>query len=344
MVRKNFRTSGALCLLVALLLSSSVHTAEATTTASTTQVSDAPAVVQSTGPGITIETIPGTDIAIGDFVVGPGRVEVSVRPGETVYRDITVTNRISAGRIFDLVVEDMSGGVSSDQAVVLLGDQKGPYSLRDYISFPKESITLGLGERARIPVAITMPPNAEPGGYYGGVLVSTTETNDGEDGGMARSPIIARVGTLFFITVPGPTTIDASLTEFDTLSGRHIFTEGPIAFGITHENKGSVHVNPSGEMRIFNTFNREVGYVEIDPWFILPQSIRTRELTWNNELLLGRYRAEVTIKRGYGDFVDTKSVVFWVIPWQVLVAVFSVLFVFFLLVRLFFSRFELKRK
>jgi hypothetical protein len=97
-------------------------------------------------------------------------------------------------------------------------------------------------------------------------------------------------------------------------------------------------------MRIFNTFNREVGYVEIDPWFILPQSIRTRELTWNNELLLGRYRAEVTVKRGYGDFVDTKSVVFWVIPWQVLVAVFSVLFVFFLLVRLFFSRFELKRK
>jgi hypothetical protein len=330
---------------IALIFTGFAYTAFATTTASTT----AETVTETTplavsGPQITIETIPGTDIAIGDFVVGPGRVEVSVRPGETVYRDITVTNRISAGRTFDLVVEDMSGSASGDEAVVLLGDQKGPYSLRDYISFPQESITLGLGERARVPVAITMPPNAEPGGYYGGVLVSTSESDVNPSDGLARSPIIARVGTLFFITVPGPTTMLSELTNFDTLSGRHLFTEGPISFGVTYENKGSVHTNPSGELRIYNTFNREVGYVEIDPWFVLPQSIRTREIIWNTEMLLGRYRAEVSIKRGYSDEVDTKSVVFWVLPWQVIGAAFAGLFVFFLLIRLFFSRFELKRK
>ena len=32
---------------------------------------------------------------------------------------------------------------------------------------------LELGERARIPVTITVPADAEPGGHYGSVFIST---------------------------------------------------------------------------------------------------------------------------------------------------------------------------
>ena len=53
--------------------------------------------------------------------------------------EISVANRISDGRIFDLTVEDMAGSDDPTQSVVLLGDARGPYTIKDYISFPEDS-------------------------------------------------------------------------------------------------------------------------------------------------------------------------------------------------------------
>ncbi len=316
--------------------------ADATTTEATS--SEVPAPVAEVGPQIKREQIPGTDIQIGDFVVGPGRIEVTVKPGESVTREVTVTNRIDDGRAFEFTVEDMSGSADGTEAAVLLGDQNGPYSLKDYVRLPVGQVTLGLGERARIPVTITMPPNAEPGGYYGAVLVSTVQEGDNEADSIARSPIVARIGTLFFITVPGEVERGAELVSFSTLNDQTFFSKGPVTFAITHENTGSVHLNPYGEIRIKNMLGAEVGYVEIDPWFVLPKSLRSREVTWNSEFLLGRYSVELSVNRGYDDIVDTKIIHIWVIPWMLVAAVFGGLFFLFLITRLFFSRFELKRK
>ncbi len=295
-------------------------------------------------PGITKEQIPGTDVQLGDFVVGPGRVELEIKPGETVVREITVTNRIADDRLFALAVEDMSGSASGDQAAVLLGDQDGPYSLKNYFTLPSTEIALNLGERARVPVSITMPVNAEPGGYYGAVVVSTVSDKGGAAKGLAQSPIIARVGTLFFITVPGETKKESNFIDFNTINNDWWFDKGPINFILAHENTGSVHLNAYGEIRINNIFGDEVGYVELDPWFVLPGSLRTREVTWNSEFLLGRYTVTAHINRGYDDIVDTKTIHLWVVPWQVLATIFGVLFIVIFTVRLFFSKFELKRK
>ncbi len=300
-------------------------------------------VAAPTSP-ITREQIPGSDIQLGDFVVGPGKAEVIVKPGETVYKEITVTNRIDSNRSFQFHIEDMSGSADGKDAVVLLGDQDGPYSLKDYVSVPESVITLGLGERARIPVKITMPPNAEPGGYYGAVLVSTIQTNPDDGSSIAQSPIVARIGTLFFITVPGEAERDSSLVSFSTVNNQWWFTKGPIPLGLTYENKGSIHLNPYGEVRVTNMLGNEVGYVELDPWFILPKSIRTRDITWESEFLLGRYSITASINRGYDNHIDTKTIHIWVVPWQLLATVFGVLFVIIFLFRWFFNKFEFKRK
>lgn len=320
---------------------------EAATT--TTDTSTTPTAVPTFNsdylhPDITLEAIPGGNVAVGDFVVGPGRVEVVVAPGQTVTRDITVTNRISSDRQFELLVEDMSGTADGSNAVVLLGDQEGPYSMRDYVSFPQDKITLDLGERAKIPVTISMPPNAEPGGYYGGILVTTVQDDGVDEGQVARSPIVARIGTLFFISVPGETEIAGELIDFSTAGDKWWYTEGPVDLSMTFENTGSIHLNPYGEIRVTNMFGAEVGFVELEPWFVLPKSLRLREVTWDSELLLGRYTLTANINRGYNDIIDTKKVHIWVVPWKFLLAVFGTLFVVFFVIRLFFRTFELKRK
>ncbi len=301
-------------------------------------------VAPAPAPWFRVEQLTGGSFDVGDFVVGPGRTEVEVRPGESVVVEISVANRISDDRTFELAVEDVAGSVDSSQSVVLLGDATGPYTVKDYISFPEKTFTLGLGERARIPVTVTMPPNAAPGGYYGSVLVSTVRTDDSATQGTARAPVVARVGTLFFITVPGEVERAGALKELSLKNQQWWYEKGPIDFTLLYENTGSVHLNPYGELRIANMFGEEVGFTELEPWFALPKSLRSREVTWDRELLLGRYVATAAINRGYDDVIDEARVVFWVLPWKVVAGVFGAIFIIVFGLRLFFRTFEFKRK
>lgn len=284
------------------------------------------------------------NIQVGDFVVGPGRAEIKVAPGETVIQEITVTNRISDKRKFKLEVEDIAGSSDGSSSASLSGDEKGPYSIKDYISFPEDMFVLKLGERARIPVTITVPPDADPGGYYGSVLVSTIQDSGSDDANAPRSPIIARVGSLIFLTVEGETIREGKTLEVSLVNNSWWYEHGPIEFGILYENTGSVHVNPYGELSITNMFGEEVGFIELEPWFVLPTSLRVREITWDREFLLGRYTVTAQVNRGYEDIVDEVKVSFWVLPWKIVGGMFFVLFIIIFSLRAFFRTFEFKRK
>ncbi len=288
-----------------------------------------------------IETIPGQDV-FGDFVAGPGKVEIEVKPGESVTRNITVTNRMGDTRFFNLDVEDFTGSSDIETPVVLLGDEKGPYSLKDYISFPEKTFELKHGQRAVIPVTISVPTDAQPGALYGSVL-SSTASKPGQNGG-AKNSIIARIGTLFFVTVPGAVDHAGSLKEFSTKDSQQIFGSGPISFRLLYENKGNVYVNPYGEIRIKNFFGKEVKNVEVEPWFAMPNSLRSREVEWKSSFLVGKYTAVASINRGYDNIVDTMEFSFWVIPVKLLVLVVVGIALFLLALRFVVTRFEIRKK
>lgn len=289
-----------------------------------------------------LERIEG-DIDVGDFVVGPGRAELVVSPGETIVQEITVTNRISENRTFKLDVDDITGSADGSSAVALTDGARGPYSLRDYISFPENTFTLGLGERARIPVTIKIPADAEPGGLYGSVLIST-ERSTLEGGEASRSPIIARIGSLFFVTVRGEVERSGSVKGISTVDGKWWYEEGPVNLSILYENTGSVHVNPYGEINITNMFGEQVGFVELEPWFVLPKSLRSRDVLWDREFLLGRYTVTAKINRGYDDVVDEVTTTFWVLPWKIVLGTFFIVFIIIFSLRAFFRTFEFSRK
>jgi|CXWL01.1.fsa_nt_gi hypothetical protein len=294
-----------------------------------------------------IEGVPGGDAVIGDFVVGPGKVDLTVSPGETKVVEVLVTNRTGEQRQFNLTVEDTKGSLDVNTSIVLLGDDRGPYSLKDYISFPHKSFILEHNQRARVPVTVSLPLDAEPGGLYGSVLIDTVavDAKPGDNAGTApQSAIIARIGTLFFVTIPGAVERVGSLSQFATIPKRTFFQESPINFGILFENKGTMHLAPYGELRVTNIFNEEVGYVELDPWFVFPQSIRLREIVWDRDFLFGRYTATVFINRSYDDVIDSMSFSFWVLPWKIMLAGFGGIFIVLFTIRAFFNSFEFKRK
>lgn len=293
------------------------------------------------------EGIPGGAGIVGDFVVGPGKIDVSLKPGESRVVEMIVTNRTGERRIFNLTTEDMTGSTDLSKPVVLLGAERGPYSLRDYLSVPRGSFELEHNQRARIPVTIAIPPDAEPGGLYGSMLVDTVaiEADTGETTNtVPQSAIIARIGTLFFVTVEGEALRDAALIDFGTTGKQTVFGKGPVTFGILHRNNGSIHIAPYGEVRVHNMLGEEVGFVQLDPWFVLPGSERIREITWNHPFLLGRYTATAQVNRSYDDIVDVREFTFWVLPWKVLLGGFLGVFLVLFIIRAFFRTFEFKRR
>lgn len=294
---------------------------------------------------ITRESVDAGDY--GDFVVGPGKVDVAVAPGESRVVFMTVTNRLGTKRVFNLEIEDAAGSQDPAQPVVLLGDDRGPYTLKDYLSAPEMSFTLDAGERARIPVTISIPADAEPGGRYGSVLVTTTTLPGeyAEDGSThPSSAIVSRIGTLFFITTPGDIAYEGQLASFTTIPDRTFFAAGPIRFSVLYENSGSAHVNPYGSISVTNMLGEEVGFLDLDPWYALPQSLRFRESAWDRDFLFGRYTAHLELHRGYDDQTDYATVTFWVLPWRIVLPTVGGIILLILIVRYITTRFEFKRK
>lgn len=288
----------------------------------------------------------GSEEVFGDFVVGPGKVELTIEPGESKTVEVMLTNRMGDERQFAIETEDIKGSDDVGQTVVLLGDDRGPYSLRDYFEIPSRELTLAHAQRARIPVTVHVPENIEPGGYYGTVLFTTTskKAEGSESGAQGAAAIVSRIGILFFVTVPGGEAYEGHLEHFGTKNNQMFFSQDPIPLQIQFRNTGSMHLDPSGEIEIKNMLGTVVDTVLVEPWFSLPQSLRLREVEWTRGALAGRYTATLTLKRGYGTERDTQTITFWVLPWKPIAIGLGGLFVLIFIIRFFLSRFELKRK
>ncbi len=273
-----------------------------------------------------IETLPDATV-YNDFVVGPGKYQVDAKPGETKTVNMIVTNRLGKEKAFQIQLEDFVGSRDLQKTVVLLDNERGPYSLKDYLRIASSTFVLNNAERVTIPVTIQIPTDAQPGGLYGSVVISTV-TSPAEQrpaGSAGISPIVTRIGSLFFIRVAGEVKQDLILKEFSLKGDSRIVGSSPVDFQLLYENNGSIHENPSGSIRVRNMFGSEVATLEVEPWFVMPDSLRLREVSWNSPFLFGRYVATAEIHKGYDNLTDTASVAFWVIPWKIILAVFIVI-------------------
>jgi len=256
----------------------------------------------------------------GDVVIGPGKSEFALDPGQNATQEIIISNRSGMPKIIDISVEDFQGTDDPEETVKFLGDIKGPFSLKDYVKPEINQITLNFGERLRLPIAISIPESAEPGGLYGAVMISAS--NIPEEGAVqsgaatGKVRVITRVASLFFVRVNGDVQEAGVLSSFK--SQKPFYEKGPVSFEITSQNTGNIHLSPYGIMEIKNMLGQTVDERQIDPWFVMPGSTRVREINWNSNFLMGRYTANLSLNRGYNNIVDQKSFSFWVIPWKIM--------------------------
>ena len=284
----------------------------------------------------------------GDFVVGPGKQELKLAPGQSQTVDITIANRMGVDKTFTIDEQDFEGSSNLAQATMLLGNDRGPYSLKDDIHSATTTITIPNGYRARIPVTVTVPQDAQPGGLYGSLVVGTVSSpsqTDALQGSVPAAAIISQIGALFFVTIPGPVNVSGHTAGFMLSSNKSVLWDSqPVRFDILYKNDGNMYVDPYGTISVTNMFGSNIGSLNVDAWFAMPQSLRFREVIWTPPFLFGRYVAHASINRGFGSTTDEEDLVFWVIPWKIILLAFVGLVIVIWLIRWIFSHVSISTK
>lgn len=280
-----------------------------------------------------------------NFVLQPSKVEVKLKPGETTEKEITITNRTSGEKIFNVKVEDFSGSDDPSKTVIILGDERGPYSLKDYLKPEVDEFVLKPKEQIRFKVKVELPSDATPGGLFGTVLISSGNQVNTENGESSGTTIVSELASLFFVRVEGDVVEEGTLEDF-RISGTQGFwrEKAPEDFEILFRNKGNVYLNPYGYIEIKNLFGMKVAELEVQPYFSLPDSLRARKIFWQGGNMFGKYTATVYLNRGYENIVDEKSTTFWVIPLKTIGIIFVIVFGILCIGRWFLSKYQITRK
>jgi hypothetical protein len=275
-----------------------------------------------------------------DYVVGPGKEYLFMDPGQSVTRKISITNRFQTEKTFKLELEDFRGGTDGVSPIEFMGLLAGPYSLKDYLKPEVMEFVLQPGDRVTLPVTIVIPQDAVPGGLYGSVIVTTEDTiKPGEapkEVIAGQLPVKSRIAVLYFIRVAGPVEEEGNLENFKTDKKIYWNTDKPVNFSYSFVNNGNIYLNPFGRLEITNLYGTVVDNVEVNSSYVLPSSTRNNVISWDKGLGIGRYKATLTLNRGYlekEDVQDVQTITFWILPWKLIVGFVVGLFIFLVIVR-----------
>lgn len=273
--------------------------------------------------------------AANDFVLSPAKVELSLDRGERVVQNLFITNRLGRPALFQVELADVQGSLDGQQAVILLEEQKGLYSLKDFLTPAVAEFALEHNQTFSLPVEISLPQALGPGGLYGAVIVSALPQEPAAQPAEQASEIAftGRIASLFFIKVKGQIEEKASLESFQFIKRSSAGKEA-LFFSILFRNQGNSHLNPYGVIVIRDIFSRKIDEIEVPPYFALPGALRQQEIPWPKPGLWGRYTASLYLNRGYSDIIDQKTISFWLVSWKIIAILGAIALLILLLISL----------
>jgi hypothetical protein len=254
--------------------------------------------------------------------VSPVRTDVEIKPGESKTVKTTVTNLTDAPITIAPIENDfVAGDERGTPALILDADKFAPtHSLKRFMT-PLKNVTIPAGQAKNIEVVITVPANAQPGGYFGAVRFAPASPDGGGQVNLSGS-----VASLILMTVPGPAVEKLNLTDFQIqqngVSGTNFRTPNNLQATVRFENKGSVQLGPFGKVSVKQ--GDKVVYAsdfndKTPRDMTLPDSARRWDIPLKNIGTFGKY--EVTAVFTYGTKNQTIEVTksFWVIPTGVII-------------------------
>lgn len=303
---------------------------------------------------ILIVVIAGIASPVFALTVSPARVEITGDPGATFQGEIELFNEQEGVRTFFTTFENFEPSGDSG-APRFIGAKSG---LATWIK-TENKVVLESGKRSVVPFSIAIPKTAAPGGYFAAIFFGSQEPG-AQAGGQVS--VGGKIGVLVLLRVSGEVVEGGGLLEFSTkpldkASGgeeQRFFTTLPIAFTYRVNNTGGDRVVPLGEIKIKNTLQLTSATLlaNKNEGSILPNSVRKFEVVWGQEpqvisgteqeittgffemagrqrreFHLGWYTARLNLVWGVTNQTANQSYSFFVIPWQLLLIIFVILFI-----------------
>lgn len=239
--------------------------------------------------------------------VSPPNTEVSLLPGETISRTVTVRNSGTGTVTVSMTANNFLASGEDGSAAYLPIGSGGP---ADWIVMSPETFTLEQDESLDVTYTLSVPEDADAGGHYATIFAKALSMAAVEETG---STIGALVGANLLLNVSGEVVEQASIAEFSTERSR-INAGEDIEFGVRITNDGNTHVIPEGVIEIYRK-GTKVDEIPLNPQgaAVLPGSTRKFEITSSETILPGAYEAKVTMSYGSGQFLSAPEINFAVI-------------------------------
>jgi hypothetical protein len=267
------------------------------------------------------------DAAVG-VRIQPIKVSTTLDKGEEAVGFIELTNESDEVEsvIIEASVEDfvpLEGGSN----ISFVPRTEGLTTAADWITLDvPDSFELARGEKTRVKYTIKTPEDAEPGSHFSVVFFKALKKDDS-----GQLKVGTRVGSLFFITVPGNYLQKGDIEDF-TAPG--FVDEAVVPFKIHFKNTGTVHFEPKGTIFVKNIFNKTVAEIPVQGQVVLPTGARDLTAAWvGSKLLLGRYTATLSIFDGEGEEMTASGVTFWAFPIKQAAMFFGLLLLIYLVLR-----------
>lgn len=261
------------------------------------------------------------------FRISPVTSEFIIEPGSSEVFTVTVENPTEGTVVAVPIINDFIAGQNEDGEALPILDEDAPAPRNSFRSLVGElnNVELGPRESKNVDVIISVPSDANAGGYYG--IVRFVPENLNDQGNVTLS---ASVGSIALVRVPGDLTERLDLVQLSAAQGdslRSFFTGGEVSVLARLQNSGDIHVQPFGRVEVKNMRGNVVASYEFNDSNpranILPDTIRRFQTELEDQNWFGRYTIEANIGyvQGSGDILSAQST-FWYIPAWALIVLF----------------------
>ena len=265
------------------------------------------------------------------LTISPVKVEITGDPGQTLRGELELLNEQAGQKTFFTSFENFepSGDTGSPK---FIGQADG---LATWLA-ASPSVLISTGETIKVPYSITIPSDAEAGGYFAAIFFGEQDPATQAAGEVA---IGGKLGVLILLRVAGDIVENAGISEFTVSEGSKIKFGLPVGLSYRFSNSGGDRAVPLGDIVIKNMFGGTAATVaaNINEGSVLPNSSRKFQTIWGEPVLadaqtgffttakkqltnfhFGFYKANLSLVYGATNQTATDSFWFVMLPWQLL--------------------------
>ena len=157
-----------------------------------------------------------------------------------------------------------------------------------WLSYPTDVLELGVGERTRRSVEITVPPGTGPGEYITSLVLENDQPI--ADGGPVALAQIVRQAIAVVVTVPGPRSPALAIDE-----ASHRVVGGKSVVSVAVRNVGNVRLEPVAGLSLFDAHGALVSRATVQMGTFYAATIALIEVPLAALLEPGVYTVELTL-------------------------------------------------